>query len=143
MSRRFGRSPRRARIRLPSPLQALFDSRNANVAIEFAISAPIFLTVLFAIFEFGQLLWTASALQFAVEEASRCVTVRPAICADAASVQTYAVNTAAGLNFSSSVFSFAVAACGNRVTASFPYVFATPALFPYSITLTAQSCFPQ
>jgi Flp pilus assembly protein TadG len=122
---------------------ALLSDRGGATAVEFSLILPAFLLLLFGIVEFGRLLWTQSALHFAVEEAARCATVDAANCGSASAVQSFAVSRAAGLGLQNSVFSLTSPACGNQVSASYPFQFVMAALFPYSITLTAQSCFPK
>ena len=124
-------------------LCAAFADRRGGMAVEFALVMPIFALLLFGIVEFGQVLWTQSALHFAVEEAARCATVDAANCGSVSAVQSFAVSRAAGLGLQNSVFSLTNPACGNQVSASYPFPFVMATLFPYSITLTAQSCFPK
>lgn len=120
---------------------ALLADRGGATAVEFALIAPALLLLLFGVAEFGRLLWTQSALHFAVEEAARCAAVDTTNCASTAAVQSFAVGRAAGLGLQSSVFSLSTPACGTQVSASYPFPFVLSALFP-SITLTARSCFP-
>lgn len=114
-----------------------------GVAVEFALIAPMLLLLLFGIVEFGRLVWTQAALHSAVEAAARCAAIDAIDCGSASAVQAYAVRQAAGLNLASSVFSLATPACGAEVTASYPFQFVVGQIFPYAITLTAQSCFPK
>jgi Flp pilus assembly protein TadG len=122
---------------------SLLSDRRGATAVEFSLILPALLLLLFGIVEFGRLLWTQSALHFAVEEAARCATVDAANCGSASAVQSFAVARAAGLGLQKSVFSLTSPACGNQVSASYPFPFVLATLFPYSITLTAQSCFPK
>ena len=122
---------------------SLFSDRQGATAVEFSLILPALLLLLFGIVEFGRLLWTQSALHFAVEEAARCATVDAANCGSASAVQSFAVSRAAGLGLQNSVFALTTPACGNQVSASYPFPFVMATLFPYSITLTAQSCFPK
>ena len=124
-------------------MASLLSDRRGATAVEFSLILPALLLLLFGIVEFGRLLWTQSALHFAVEEAARCATVDAANCGSASAVQSFAVARAAGLGLQNSVFSLTSPACGNQVSASYPFPFVLATLFPYSITLTAQSCFPK
>lgn len=124
-------------------IASLFSDRRGVTAVEFSLILPALLLLLFGVVEFGRLLWTQSALHFAVEEAARCATVDAANCGSASAVQSFAVARAAGLGLQNSVFSLTSPACGNQVSASYPFPFVLATLFPYSITLTAQSCFPK
>jgi Flp pilus assembly protein TadG len=124
-------------------IASLFSDQRGVTAVEFSLILPALLLLLFGIVEFGRLLWTQSALHYAVEEAARCATVDAANCGSASAVQSFAVARAAGLGLQNSVFALTTPACGNQVSASYPFPFVLATLFPYSITLTAQSCFPK
>jgi Flp pilus assembly protein TadG len=121
---------------------ALLSDRRGATAVEFALILPPFLLLLFGVVEFGRALWTQSALHFAVEEAARCATVDATNCATTTQVQKFAVSRAAGLGLANAVFSLTTPACGNQVSASYPFPFVLANMFP-NVTLTAQSCFPK
>ena len=126
-------------MKTPSLPRALADRAGAT-AIEFAILAPLLLTVLIGVIEFGRVLWAQNALEYAVAEAARCMSVDPSLCGTRRETQDFAA-TSSGMTFPHSIFLVGAAPCGNKVLASYPFTFVT-GLFPYSITLTAQSCFP-
>jgi Flp pilus assembly protein TadG len=130
------------RWRCGRSIRAFLGADEGATIVEFALAAPPFLLLLLGIMEFGQLLWTQSSLDFAVQEASRCASVDKITCGSASSVQAYAVSRAAGLGFSPSVFTLVSASCGNQVTASYTYHFVVGQTFPYTPTLRASSCFP-
>lgn len=145
-SRRIGTSRRRF---------APWRDRSGTSAIEFALLFPVFIVLFLGIVEFGRLLWMQSSLQQAVEAGARCAavsgcTVNPA---DYAAAQMFA------LNVSSSIFQVKLGAncaiydphvdpnnppiiSGDLVKASLPFKFMVPTLFPWTITLSAQSCRP-
>jgi Flp pilus assembly protein TadG len=125
-----------------SLMRAFLRADEGAMIVEFALGAPPLLLLLLGIMEFGQLLWTQSSLNFAVQEASRCASVDKTTCGSASSIQAYAVSRAVGLGFSQSVFAMASSSCGNQVTASYTYHFVVSQMFPYTPTLTASSCFP-
>lgn len=52
-------------------------ARRGAVAIEFALGLPIFLAMIYGVFEFGRIFWTQNTMEFAVEEAARFVMVNP------------------------------------------------------------------
>jgi hypothetical protein len=52
------------------PGRTISDDRGA-VAVEFAMGAPVFFAMLFAIFEFGRMFFYQGSLRFAVEQAGR------------------------------------------------------------------------
>jgi Flp pilus assembly protein TadG len=120
--------------------RTILSNRSGTTAIEFAfVAIPLFL-ILFGALEFGRLLWTQSALHFAVEEAARCASVNTATCGTASQIATYAASTVSALNIASSAFTASLQACGHQVTASLSYQFVATRLFPYTPTLTASAC---
>jgi len=123
-------------------LRRLRRSDAGSSAVEFAMVAPFLITMLFGIFEFGRALWTQSMLDFAVEQASRCATINTTTCNSANAIATYASQQTAPLNLPAATFTASTPSCGNQVRASYAFNFVSPNLFPYSITLTSQSCYP-
>lgn len=129
---------------LPHPL---WRSRDGATAIEMAFLLPVFLLFLLGIEEFGRALWTQTAMQFAVQAASRCAAVSPSVCPN---VGVYAAGQAFGLSIPSSAFNYtpnvtcgaSSATGGALVTASYVFPAAVPALVPVNVTLTAKSCHP-
>jgi Flp pilus assembly protein TadG len=111
-----------------------------NLAVEFGLLAPALMLFIFGIAEGGRLLWTVNALHYSVQEAARCATVNKTTCGSPGNIQSFAAGRS-GETFSSSVFTATVAACGNRVSASYTMPLNIP-LMAHSITLTAQSCYP-
>jgi Flp pilus assembly protein TadG len=107
--------------------------------VEFGIIAPAFLLLLFGAIECGQMLWTQSSLQFAVEQAARCAVVNKTQCGTPSQIESYAASMVYGQSLSSSVFSATSAGCGTQVTASLPF---TVLVIPITVTLAASSCRP-
>jgi Flp pilus assembly protein TadG len=124
----------------------LLQETRAAAAVEFAFVLPVLLLAMLGVFEFGRALWYQNALNYAVEEAARCITIDTTVCSSSSATQSYAASRA-GLDFSNSVFTVTTAGCGNKVSASYPF---QTLILPvsgssstsYSFTLTAQSCFP-
>jgi len=123
-------------------LRRLRRADAGSSAVEFAMVAPILILMLFGVFEFGRALWTQSMLDFAVEQASRCATINTTTCGSPSAIATYASQQTSPLNLPAATFTASSPACGNQVRASYAFTFITPQLFPYSITLTSQSCYP-
>jgi Flp pilus assembly protein TadG len=141
-----------------SRAQSAIGDRLGGALIEFAVAMPVFVMLLFGIFEFGRTLWIQNALHYSVQQAARCATVNVTLCGDGTNategqVQSYAAGLAgAGIPTSAfclnsgctSPFPTAPAACSG-----FNFVSATYALnlnIPYmslNPTLTAQACFPK
>ena len=128
-------------------LAALRRDRHGSAAIETALVLPILLALFFGIIEVGHLLWTVSALNMAVEDAARCVSVSnvstpPAtLCDTQIHMQSFAVSRTWGMTVPVGTFTLTTPACGYQVNASYAY---TPIVsyIPLSMTLTAAACFP-
>ncbi len=90
--------PRRGGLltRLRHRLSCIGDDSRGAVALEFALGLPIFLAMIYGVFEFGRIFWTQSTMEFAVEEAARFALVNP----NASSTEITAIVTdkAAGLD---------------------------------------------
>ena len=116
------------------------DERGAT-ALEFAILAPVFFLLIFGIIALGMLFWTQVGLQHGAEMAARCASINTIRCPDGNAVKNYALEQAFGLSLPASTFTPSTPACGNKVSASFAFVF-PDILNLRPLTLTAQACFP-
>ncbi|HZP75477.1 MAG TPA: TadE family protein [Pseudolabrys sp.] len=121
----------------------LCPNSNGTSAVEFALTAPLFMMLVFGVIEGGLLLWSQINLQRAVAIAARCASVDTLTCADAESIQNYAAQQAYGISLPASTFTIDSPACGNRVTAVYTYRFLTTYFGMPTQSLTAQSCFPR
>ncbi len=92
--------------------------------------------------DFGRMIWSRTTLDYAVEAAARCAAIDPLECGGAPAIESFAASAAAGLPVSPANFSVAAATCGLDVTGRMEFAFAVPALFPFSVTLTAEACYP-
>jgi Flp pilus assembly protein TadG len=118
----------------------LARNQNGNAAIEMALMAmPLFLFV-FAIVNAGYALWLQNALDMSVADAARCASLNPSLCGTASQVTAHAA-AQSGAGFDSTVFSFAQAPCGNRVSATYPLAL-TPPFTGILLNLSAQACYP-
>jgi Flp pilus assembly protein TadG len=117
----------------------LLSDRRGAEAIEFAFIATPMLLLVLGCMQFGQFMWTQSALHLAVEQAARCGAV--GICTTA-TAPAYAAAVAPQAGFTSSTFTATQPACGFQVSASYSYTFIAAHLFPWTPTLTALSCVP-
>ena len=59
--------------------------RMGGAMIEFAMAMPVFVMLLFGIFEFGRMLWIQNALHYLVQQAARCATINVTLCGDGTS----------------------------------------------------------
>jgi Flp pilus assembly protein TadG len=115
---------------------------DGTTAVETALVLPAFLFLLFAVVEAGLLFWTQSSLQFAVEAAARCAAVNATQCGSNSAIQSYAASQVLGITVSSSSFSVSQPSCGYLISISYPFSFLSSELFPWTVTLNAQSCHP-
>jgi Flp pilus assembly protein TadG len=124
------------------------DARGTT-AVEFGLTAPIFFMVVVGVVEGGLLLWAQVGLQHGVELAARYATVTAAANAamvppqpppSTSAIQTYAAQQSFGLNPPASNFTVSTPACGNQVSARYPFPFTA---YVGNLTLSAQACFPK
>lgn len=114
-------------------------------AVEFALVFPMFILFVMGIMETGRLYRLWDTVHFAVVEAARCASVNATVCGTSAQIATYAAGNAIGLALptgktAAQVFTVSTAACGTKVTASWPFQYVAVGLFPYSVTVTASAC---
>src|ERR1700753_4350727 len=74
--RQVGKTQLRNRRREAMNLQRKRRNERGAALVEFAITATVFLTALFAVVEFGRLLWTHNALRDAARRGARYAAVR-------------------------------------------------------------------
>ena len=123
--------------------RALWRDRSGASLVETSVLMPLFATMIFGLVDIGQLFWTQTAMQHAVEMAARCATVNTTTCDTATHIQTYAGGQAYGLTLPSNTFTATTPACGNQVTGSYTYSFVTGLLPVASVSLSAKSCYPK
>ena len=76
-----------------------------SAAVEFALTAPVLILLLFGIVEAGRALWATNSLQYAVERAARCGVVNhTTVCPSDAAIKTYAVTQVYDRPISSDAF---------------------------------------
>jgi Flp pilus assembly protein TadG len=115
------------------------DDRGAT-AVEFALVAPAAIMLLVGIMSLSLLLLSIGNMHFAVEAAARCASTTPTVCSNSATIVAYANSRYAGA-LVAPVFTYAAAACGNRVSATVTYILDV-GMFKQSVPLSATSCFP-
>ncbi len=86
----------RAAARARRGAMLLARSRLGAVALEFALVFPVFLLLIYGLFEFSRVFLTENTLEFAVEEAARFAIVDST--AQDAAIINVAINNAAGLD---------------------------------------------
>jgi Flp pilus assembly protein TadG len=98
-------------------VRRLCRDRAGAAAVELALVLPALLAMLLVIIEVGRMAWTKAALTYAVEEAARCASVRPATCANATAIKQFAADQVGSLNIAADKFTYTTPACGNQVAA--------------------------
>jgi Flp pilus assembly protein TadG len=95
----------------------------------------------------AMMIYTVANLHYATQEAARCATVKPTVCADSTTLTTYALKNYGGLT-ASPTFTLVVepktaTVCpnGNYVTATANYHFVT-GFTTTTIPITANACYP-
>ena len=105
-----------------------------SAAIEFGLTAPAFLALLFGALQGALMLWTQLGLQHAVERAARCAAINASLCGTSAQVQAYAVTQGLANALPTSAFTLVSTGCVSG-TANVRFVIST-------VSLSARSCFP-
>jgi Flp pilus assembly protein TadG len=118
--------------------RALRRDERGSSAVEFALTAPAFLALLFGALQGALMLWTQLGLQHAVERAARCAAVNTALCGTSDQVQAYAVTQGLANGLASGAFTLTTESCGKAVSATTSVRFVTA-----SVSLYARSCFPK
>lgn len=109
-------------------------------AVEFAIVAPVFFILIIGTMNLGLMLFTMGSMQYAVEDAARCASVKTTICNTSAATIAYAKSR----YFSPLIkptFSYSTPSCGKKVTATATYSFVTGDS-RMSVPLSASNCYP-
>ena len=122
-----------------TPARFLGDTRGAT-AVEFAVTAPVFIAMVFGVIQVCLLLWTQFGMQRAVEAAARCAST--GMCTTVIAVQSYAVQQAVGLGLPASAFTTISSPCGHLVTANYTFYFVSNSFPSASLPLSAQACTP-
>lgn len=122
------------------PFKRFFDEQSGSSAAEFALVLPGLLLLTLGTFYLCFLMYAASTLHYAVEDAARCRSVKVATCSTAALTQTYALSRYRGPNISA-VFVATQPACGNQVVGSGAFSLRT-GIATLSVPLNATACFP-
>ena len=127
----------------------LLRSISGASAVEFALLAPVFLTMLFGIIEGSRMFWMKQALDEIAYSTARCMSVSSA-CDTVTSQQSFATGRATGYGLRIATADVILAAnvtcrgqpAGNSVTVSAPFRTALGELLPMPTTVSATACFP-
>src|SRR6266404_1668702 len=92
-------------------VRPFLKTEHGAAAAEFALVAPMFFALVFAVITFSALLFAYVDLHWATEDAARCYSVKTTVCTDATSTQTYAANHYLGPGISPSFAAVATGQC--------------------------------
>lgn len=129
-------------MRMRISRQTLWRDRSGATIVEFALTAPLLLTMMFGIIESGRMMWTYQALQHGAQIAARCAAVDTTLCGDSTQIASRASAAAWGISPDTSLVAVTEQPCGRRVAIDYPYVFLGQTGSSWSMTLHASSCFP-
>jgi Flp pilus assembly pilin Flp len=111
-------------------LRVFRGDRRGAAAVEFALVAPLFLSLLIGTAELSRWAWGAAATRDLAARAARCIAVTPWLCGSAAATDK-AMVAAVPLISGATALRFEKSACGVRVVASGGYAaLITPGLVP-------------
>ena len=121
------------------------DNRGA-AAVEFALLAPAFLTMLIGTVMLAVMMFSNSALHFAVQSAARCASVKATVCTNAATTRAFAASNYFGATVTPTFTCTGrvcggTAACGNKVSGQISFGFEV-GMARYATPLRADACFP-
>ena len=117
----------------------LQDTAGASAA-EFALVFPVLAILLIGTLHLCIMVYANSTLQFAVDDAARCESVKTTICPDAGSTQTHAATTFGFANLTPN-FVASNLPCGYQVVGTATYAL-NAVVTTISVPLSATSCFP-
>ena len=126
------------KVAFRGPRRILADRRGVT-ALEFAFVAPIFIALQLGTIYVSLMMFSVSALEYAVQEGARCASVQTSVCASTASTEAYTAMKYFGLG--APVFTPTLASCGNSVSASLSFSLQT-GFAAYTVPLSASACFP-
>jgi Flp pilus assembly protein TadG len=107
--------------------------------VEFALILPALAMLIVGILSVGLLMYSASGLHYAVEQAARCYSISASQCNSAAATEAYAQTNYYGV--SNPTFAASIQSCGHQVSAAVT-IMLNAAVASWSVPLTAISCFP-
>jgi Flp pilus assembly protein TadG len=134
------------------PLRAL-RSTAGTVALEYGLTVPFFLLMLFGGMDAGRAVWTYTTLQRSVEAAARCGAVNTTVCNSPTAIAARAVAEAWGLTLSPGTFTVTYPTCGAspglRVTARYNLTLLIPWIDGHrpggqsgTVTINVSACYP-
>ncbi|HLZ66521.1 MAG TPA: TadE family protein [Aliidongia sp.] len=117
--------------------------RRGGPAVQMALILPVLVVTLFGIIEMGRLMWTESALHYAVSQAARCRSVDAFNCGTDAAAKSYAVTKSIYVNVGVGNFTVGTCTGGKQVSAAYTFT-STLLLLPsaFTVNVNPHSCYP-
>lgn len=130
----------------PRNLLAFWRAQGGASAVEFVLILPLLALMVLGTIYLCFMLYAATSLHYAVEDAARCYAVNRAVCTNDATTQAYALSryNGPGMSPALTAASFAVttAGCGRQVSVTnAQYRFRT-GLTSFAVPISARACFP-
>lgn len=125
----------------------MIQDRRGTAALETAIILPVFVTLIFAMFDYGSAFWTLASLQAGADSGARCYALQQT-CTNAASTASYISGLVGFTVPTAAVTVTASANCGSGITGSLvqiseSYSFVVQGLYPGSpMAMSVSGCFP-
>ncbi len=121
--------------------QGFWRDRRGASAVEFALLAPLFATLIFGMINISIALWGAAALHQTVDAAARCQAVLTGTCDNNTDTIAWAGSHYDGPNIGPTFTVVAKATCPAAIKGAATYQLHA-VLINVSIPLTATACFP-
>jgi len=128
-----------------------FRGERGSAAAEFALVAPMFFALAFAVINMSAMLFAYADLHWATQDAARCYAVRTTVCSDNTTTQTYAGNRYVGPGIGASFTAGTAGQChksgttglydGHTVAGSGNYTI-NVVVTSVSVPLASAACFP-
>ena len=127
-------------------LKSISRNQEGTTAVEFAITAPLFILLVLGTIALCFALFLIGSLHFAVEDGARCASVKATICQDTPTTIAYTQSRYIGPNMSPTFTYNNAASCGsantgNSVTGTVSYTMDI-GFRKFVIPISATACFP-
>ena len=120
-------------------LRCILADRRGVTALEFAFVAPLAIILQLGTIYVALMMFSVSALEYAVQEGARCASVQTSLCSSTEAIKTYTAARYSGLG--NPVFTSTTVSCGSLVSATLSFSFLT-GFDTYTMPLSASACLP-
>jgi Flp pilus assembly protein TadG len=121
-------------------LRAYWNDPAGISAVEFALLVPVLCALTIGAIQMCMVVYANASLQFAVDDAARCASVKTTICTSTTTTQSHAAATF-GFSALSPVFTASTGTCGNEVVGTVSYTI-NAVVTTVTVPMSASSCFP-